>query len=36
MNEISMNEHMTNATATWRVFDDVTYKYVWRNDLLME
>jgi hypothetical protein len=28
MNEIGMNEQMTNATASWRVFDEVTYKYV--------
>lgn len=28
MNELSMNEQMTNATASWRVFDDITYKYV--------
>ena len=29
MNELNMNEQMTNATASWRVFDDITYKYVW-------
>ncbi len=28
MNELNMNEQMTNATASWRVFDDITYKYV--------
>ncbi len=27
MNELGMNEEMANATASWRVFDEVTYKY---------
>jgi len=26
MNDLSMNEQMTNATSSWRVFDDITYK----------
>jgi hypothetical protein len=28
MNELSMNEQVANTTASWRVFDDITYKYV--------
>ena len=28
MNELNMNEQMTNATASWRVFDGITYKKI--------
>ncbi len=28
MNELGINEQLNNATASWRVFDDVTYKYI--------
>ncbi len=28
MNELDMNEQMTYTTASWRVFDEITYKYV--------
>lgn len=28
MNDLTMNEQMTNATSSWRVFDDITYKKI--------
>jgi hypothetical protein len=28
MAELGMSEQMNNATAAWRVFDEITYKYV--------